>query len=107
CDATCAPPVAHLPSFPTRRSSDLEHRQRQNRALLAIRVGKLLRTVAKAAIGGEKRKCGWVVDRGLNAIGAKMRRQRVALRMQDRIEMIDVSALRSDLRHHDVFDLVE
>src|SRR5207248_11541996 len=84
CDATCAPPVAHLPSFPTRRSSDLEHRQRQNRALLAIRVGKLLRTVAKAAIGGEKRKCGWVVDRGLNAIGAKMRRQRVALRMQDR-----------------------
>ena len=52
----------------------------------------------KPAIGGEKRQRGRIIDRGLHAVGVQMRRQRIAARMLDRIEMIDVAAVRRDLR---------
>ena len=63
--------------------------------------------MTEAAIGGEKRQRHRIVDRGLHAIGAQMRGQRVAARMPDGVEVIDVGSVRRDLRHHDVLDLVE
>src|SRR5258708_35413453 len=82
-------------------------RERQDPALVAMRIRKLFGAMLEPAIGGEKRQCGGVVDRGLNAVGAQVRRQRIAARMQNRIEMIDVRAIRRDRGHSDTFDLVE
>ena len=58
-------------------------------------------------IGRQKRQRGRVVDRGLDAVDVEMRRQRVAARMLDRIEVKDVAAISRDRRRHDIFDLVE
>ena len=50
--------------------------------------------MTKAAVSCNTRQRGRVVDRGLNAAGVQMRRQRIAPRMQNRIEVTDVGALR-------------
>ena len=72
-----------------------------------MRVWKLLGPGVNPAIGGEEWQRGGVIDRGLDAVGAEMRRQRVAARMLDRIEVKDVAAISRDRRRHDIFDLVE
>ena len=63
--------------------------------------------MAEPLIGGKERQRGRIIDRGLHAVGVQVRSQRVAARMPDRVEMIDVGAVGRDLRHRDILDLVE
>ena len=62
--------------------------------------------MAEPMIGGNERQRHVIVDRGLHAARVQVRRQRVAARMPDRIEMIDVGAIGGDLGHDHILDLV-
>jgi hypothetical protein len=75
--------------------------------LVAVRIWKLFGTSLEPAVGFEKRQRRRVVDGGLHAMGIQVRRQSIAAWMLDRIQMINVGAVRSNRGHHDILDLIE
>src|SRR6185369_16318862 len=104
----CSELADEVDHFVLLRRRDLrEHWQRQNAPLVAMRVRKLFGAMAKPLVCGKERQCRRIIDRRLHAVGVQVRRERVAARMPDRVEMIDMAAVRRDLRHQDVLDLVE
>jgi hypothetical protein len=84
-----------------------KHRQRQYRALVAVRIGKLFGSSLESAVSFEERQRGGIVDRGLHAVGVQMRCQRIPPRVLDRVEMIDVGAVRANRGHDHILDLIE
>ena len=70
-------------------------------------VRKLLGTMIETSVGFKKRQRDRIIDRRLHAIGGQMRSELVAVRMPDGVEMIDVGAIGSDMRHDYILDLVE
>ena len=84
-----------------------KHRQRQYHLLIAMRIGKLFRARVQPAIGFQKWQRCWIVDCRLHAARVQMSSQRIASRMFDGVQMIDVGAVRAQRRYDKVFDLVE
>src|SRR5258708_36784976 len=74
---------------------------------MAVGVRKLSRMMVEAAVGLEEGQRNRIIDRRLHAVGTQMRGELVALRMLDGIEVIDMGAIGTYLRHDHIFDLVE
>src|SRR5205085_11847076 len=72
-----------------------------------VRIRKLLRSVMESAVGFKKRQCNWIIYCGLHTILFEKRCQLITTGMLDRIKMVNVGTITSNVGDLNVFNLIE